>query len=129
MLGVVPGLLHAWYIIFTTPDPYDVYQPVGQDSESVAAAGSQPRRQNDNVRYVYVYQAGGQPQSQNGHAQRVQGGQQGYGTAMPSNGTFGSSEPQPQLAPHQSYQSAPSGSEAPPAYEAAIQGDNKVQRS
>jgi hypothetical protein len=52
---------------------------------------------------------------------------------MPSNGTFGSTEPQPQLAPQQGYQGAAGAAggstEVPPAYEEAIRGDNKVQRS
>lgn len=128
MLGFVPGLLHSWYLIFTTPDP--VYESIAPDAES---GSQQPQRrlgpgQGDNVRYVYVYQEGGQQQHQ--HQQQ----QQGYGSMnMPSNGTFGTAGPQPALAPQQTYQGGgegqrPSGEAPPPAYEQVIQGDHKVQR-
>jgi len=127
MLGFVPGLLHSRYLIFTTPDPYAIYEPIAPDAES---GSQQPQRRlgpgHGDVRYVYVYQEGGQQQ----HQQQQQ--QQGYGSMnMPSNGTFGTAGPQPALAPHQTYHGEAQGSSGeapPPAYEQVIQGDHKVQR-
>lgn len=120
MLGLVPGLLHSWYIIFTTPDPYAVV-PIENADES-------GQRRHGDVRYVYVYQEGGQ--AHHAHGGQQQQPQQGYGSMMPSNGTFGSTGPQPALAPQQTYQGdGPSSGEAPPpAYEQVIVGDHKVQR-
>jgi len=131
MLGLVPGLLHSWYIIFTTPDPYAVYDPIAPTND--AESGGQPQRRlgpgHGDVRYVYVYQEGGQAH----HAGQQQHQPQAYGSMMPSNGTFGTVGPQPALAPQQTYQQGggdgpASGEAPPPAYEQVIQGDHKVQR-
>lgn len=117
-LGVVPGLLHAWYIIATTPDEWqeEVYyrRAPQQDIES----GRARRVERDGgVRYIYVTQGGNASAQGHGHGQqqRLQPhGEQGmnYGAVQ------GSSREQ-----------HTEGAEvAPPAYHEAIKGDHKVQK-
>lgn len=114
MLGYLPGLIHAWYIIAKYPE-YD-YEPI-PDNES------QP--QGGRVTYYYISQES-RPKPQ----QRSQ--QQGYGTQ-------GSSQPAPPVPQNNrpvpaSNASGPStgagGAEAgaPPSYADAVKGDHKVQR-
>jgi hypothetical protein len=106
MLGFIPGLLHAWYIIAKHPD-LEAYDVLPQDAEG----GSR-------VTYIYVQTPGAAAPRQ---------GQQGYGTVKPMEA--------PQLQQHQNgtwgQGSAPEGhgegSAAPPTYAQAVTGDNKVQ--
>lgn len=104
MLGVLPGLLHAWYIIAITPDP--TYEQVPADD---AERG-----------HVTHYHVHGQPQYAPGGGRA----QQGYGTVSNApNSQFpgqqnGFVQPPPQ---------AGSSDQAPPSYTQAVQGDNKVQ--
>merc|ERR1712000_440356 len=75
VLGFIPGLLHAWYIIAKFPDEYDY------EYESLPDRERQPRR------VVYVVQ--GQPQTQ----PRPSGGRpQGYGTQQQDAGVGGSNQ-------------------------------------
>ena len=111
VLGFLPGLVHAWYIIAITPDP--TYEQVGQDEEQ------------GTVTYYYVQ---GQPQyAPGGHRPR----QQGYGTV---NNTPNAQFPGQQngfvgpAAPTPAESSRPS-TDVPPTYAQAVQGDHKVQRS
>ncbi|KAK7956966.1 uncharacterized protein PG986_006188 [Apiospora aurea] len=59
MLGVIPGLLHAWYIIAKFPEELYDYQRVPQDAEG------------GRVTYVFV-QGNGGPQQQQQQQQRRQ---------------------------------------------------------
>ncbi|KAK3715009.1 hypothetical protein LTR37_007499 [Vermiconidia calcicola] len=105
MLGFLPGLLHAWYIISLTPDP--TYTEVSQDAEQ------------GHVTYYYVQQ---QPHYGSQQGRPAQGG---YGTVNNTpNAQFPSQQqgfvqpPAPQ---------AGSSEEVPPTYQQAV-GDNKVQK-
>jgi hypothetical protein len=118
MLGFIPGLLHAWYIIAKYPDPEIFYEPLSQDSES------------GRVTYVIV-------QSPNGGSRRVPknsvrngqtgGAAGGYGTTVPmappvhqdANGTWSNS----------AVEGSSGGVAAvpPPTYADAVKGDHKVQ--
>ena len=101
VLGFLPGLLHAWYIIAITPDP--TYEEI-EDQE------------RGHVTHYHVvrgpqYAPGGQPQ-------------QGYGTV--------SNAPHAQFPGQQNgfvqpQAHAGSSEQAPPSYNQAVQGDNKVQ--
>lgn len=73
VLGFIPGLLHAWYIIAKFPDEYDY------EYEGIPDRERQPRR------VVYVVQ--GQPQGQ----PRPHGQQQGYGTQQHQDAGVGGS--------------------------------------
>lgn len=121
MLGYLPGLLHAWYIIAKYPDDQE-YAAISQDAE----AGD--RR----VTYYYVSNDGHRmtPGSQQHHV--TPGGEsgRGYGTAGPQQPKVViAPAPAPRPAP-----AAPSGGEqgssngaVPPSYDDAVKGDNKVQ--
>jgi len=119
MLGFIPGLLHAWYIIAKYPETD--YDSIPQDAESA------------HVTYVIVQQP-------NGSQQRVP-----KNSVRPANAGYGTtSTPAPTAAPvHQDQNgtwnnnAAPAeGSSAgasaptpapPPTYAQAVKGDNKVQ--
>ncbi|CAG8118629.1 unnamed protein product [Penicillium olsonii] len=112
-LGFLPGLIHAWYIIFKNPEPdYDAiaYEPI-------PGGGSQRRDlENGNVTYYYVsHQA---PQNPT---------QRGYGTVQ-SQGQ--SQQPPAKNSNAQGNQDSGNGSSSanpPPTYAEAVRGDNKVQ--
>ena len=126
-LGFFPGLLHAWYIIATHPDP--TYDELAQQD---------PER-DGTVTYYYVQQSGG-PQ----YAQPARGGappargkahnpqqqqQQGYGTVNSSapNAQFPASQQEGFVQP-QAGGSNGEGAAPPPSYQQAVEGDHKVQR-
>lgn len=112
VLGFLPGLFHAWYIIAISPDP--TYEQVAGDEEQ------------GRVTYYYVQ---GQPQYAPGGGQRPQRQQQGYGTVNNTpnaqfpgqqNGFVGPSAPTPA-------ESSRPSTDVPPTYAQAVQGDHKVQ--
>jgi hypothetical protein len=113
VLGFLPGLFHAWYIIAVSPDP--TYEQVNDEEQG-------------NVTYYYVQ---GQPQYAPGGGQRTR--QQGYGTV---NNTPNAQFPGQQngfvgggpSAPTPAESSRPS-TDVPPSYAQAVQGDHKVQSS
>jgi hypothetical protein len=104
MLGYIPGLLHAWYIIAKFPEnDYDAIQ----DAET------------GRVAYVII-------QNPNGTQRRVpqnSAPHQGYGTTAPmappvhqnENGAWSNAA------------EGSSGGAIPPTYAEAVKGDNKVQ--
>lgn len=116
MLGYLPGLIHAWYIIAKYPE--SDYEPV-PDSESGTAR----------VTYYYVDVGGSQQQRQ----QR----QQGYGTNA-TGAPAKAGRPQQQRLPGQQEGQTVGGTAAgasssatapvpPPSYSEAVAGDHKVQ--
>ncbi|KAK4109115.1 UPF0057-domain-containing protein [Canariomyces notabilis] len=125
ILGYIPGLLHAWYIIAKYPEP-----PYDYDYEAVPGA-EQGR--------IYVFVAGQPPQQQQGFAQPKPGAQSpmNYGTTSSQGGSASASA----AAPSQHYQqqqqeqgttnaaeAGPSdGGAPPPSYAQVVAGDHKVQ--
>ena len=116
-LGYFPGLLHAWYIIYAYPDPYDL---VAEDAES------QPH--GATVTYYYVQQERRPSRSQQYSSPRPAG----YGTVGPApasqfpgqeSGTVNSFPPRQQ----QQYGGSAGQDEVPPSYQDAIRGDHKIQ--
>jgi len=107
ILGYLPGLLHAWYIIAKNPE-YD-YETIPDDE-------AQNQNQNGRVTYYYISheQRPGSPRRQ----QRPQN--QDYGT---QGGT-------PAVPEGNRPQAGSSSGEvnAPPSYADAVKGDHKVQR-
>ncbi|KAL7806832.1 hypothetical protein V8C44DRAFT_338412 [Trichoderma aethiopicum] len=116
ILGFIPGLLHAWYIIAKFPEPPYEYDAVPNDDRDGGRHGS------NRVTYVYVQSPPGphhqqqQPNNkpQDGH------GRMNYGTT---------SQPQPQ---QQGVTSSGEGSSdhhhgVPPSYAEVVAGDHKVQ--
>ncbi|KAL2070532.1 hypothetical protein VTL71DRAFT_13558 [Oculimacula yallundae] len=106
MLGFLPGLLHAWYIIAKFPE-HD-YDSVSQDAES------------GRVTYVIV-----DGQRRVAKPTRAQGPGGGYGTTAPmapplhqnQNGTWNNN----------AGGEGSSGGAVPPTYAEAVKGDNKIQ--
>jgi uncharacterized membrane protein YqaE (UPF0057 family) len=119
LLGYIPGLIHAWYIIAKFPDEdYDYDAIPHHDSE-----GGGYRRGGERVRYIIIDRTdvrSAKPQNQN------QQPQQG-----PNYGTQGgqSSRPAPQ---QQGVTSAGNGEGSadgavPPSYAEVVAGDHKIQ--
>ncbi|KAK1981693.1 hypothetical protein LZ30DRAFT_719486 [Colletotrichum cereale] len=136
LLGYIPGLIHAWYIIAKFPEPDYEYESVPQD------------REGGRVTYVFVHGNGNgngphtqQPRQQPRPSQHNSKGNVSYGTTN-NNGTApaaaaagGSSRPQPQQPQQQQprqyqRQGAGEGSSdgtVPPSYDEVVAGDNKIQ--
>ena len=120
MLGYLPGLLHAWYIIAVTPDDYG-YETVPDEE----AAHGAPTRYGGATTYYYVSAPSQQfGQQYGGHSSTMpaQRSDRGYGTPDHGYGTIAA-------PPGPSTGGTGNAEEMPPTYDNAIKGDNKVQRS
>ncbi|KAK1961403.1 UPF0057-domain-containing protein [Colletotrichum eremochloae] len=122
LLGYIPGLIHAWYIIAKFPEPDYEYEPIPQD------------REGGRVTYVFVHGNGSvphaqQPQQQPRPSQHNARTNVSYGTTN-NNGTAaagGSSRPQPQQPQGQGAGEGSSDGAVPPSYAEVVAGDNKIQ--
>ncbi|TFB01090.1 hypothetical protein CCMA1212_006940 [Trichoderma ghanense] len=109
LLGFIPGLLHAWYIIAKFPEPPYEYEAVPDDRDG-------GRHGSNRVTYVYVQTPPGphhqQPKPQDGN------GRMNYGTTSQpqQHGVTGSGEGSSEH--HQG---------VPPSYAEVVAGDHKVQ--
>ncbi|GAW10748.1 hypothetical protein EKO27_g4333 [Xylaria grammica] len=110
VLGYIPGLLHAWYIIAKFPDT-DEYERVPQQDYESGHGGR--------VTYVIVPAPQSQPNAQPKHSQPAN-----YGTASANNDAGSSSRPQQNEA---SGSSSDGNDRAPPTYAEAVKGDHKIQ--
>ncbi|PGH05569.1 hypothetical protein GX51_02908 [Blastomyces parvus] len=126
ILGYVPGLLHAWYIILKYPeddsDYPDGYQPI------VGASGQRNDTESGRVTYYFVSH---QPPQQ----QPPRGPHRSYGTTAPA--VDPATRPQQPQQPSQP--AVPAGNDAgeasssdqhvraPPTYAEAVKGDHKIQ--
>ncbi|KPI38442.1 Plasma membrane proteolipid 31 [Cyphellophora attinorum] len=108
LLGFIPGLLHAWYIIAKFPEEEHDYERV-------------PDAENQRVTYYYINQQPG-PRRDYG----TQGGQR-----QPAPKPNSSAPRVPQHSrPEPAGPSVGAGSDeagAPPSYSDVVKGDNKVQ--
>lgn len=137
-LGVLPGLLHAWYIIWTYPDPGDEYERI--------ANGDAENARDGHVTYYYVAHAGGpnnqQYRSYGGAAParpvpKSTSSQQFPGQQRGAVNNFAGAKPPPPPKKQGGGAAAPSGGDAdggegsttqpPPTYAEAVRGDHKVQ--
>ncbi|KAJ5098727.1 hypothetical protein N7532_005728 [Penicillium argentinense] len=114
LLGYIPGLIHAWYIILKYPESdYDdvAYEPI--------PGGSSQRRdlENGRVTYYYVSHQPLQHPSQQRAYGTVDRGQQ-----VPTDSNAPKTSDHPQQGAGSS-----SGQTAPPTYAEAVKGDNKIQ--
>lgn len=108
LLGYIPGLIHAWYIILKYPDiDYDdvAYEPI--------PGGSSQGRDLENGRVTYYYVS---------HQPLQNPTQGGYGTV---DQRAQQQSPQPDASSHA--EGAGGSAQAPPTYAEAVKGDNKVQ--
>ncbi|EGX88784.1 stress response RCI peptide [Cordyceps militaris CM01] len=106
LLGYVPGLLHAWYIIAKFPEPPYEYETLNHGGEGGCGR----------VTYVYVPSPHGQ------HQPRPQ--QQG---GMNYGGTSGGAQQQQGVTAANDNGAGRSDGQVPPSYAAAVAGDHKVQ--
>jgi len=112
MLGYLPGLLHAWYIIAKFPE---------NDYDSIPADAETGR-----VTYVIVQSpSGGQQRAPKQNDVQGQGPSAGYGTTTP----MVPQAPQVHQDTNGQWTNAGEGSSAgvPPTYAEAVQGDHKIQ--
>lgn len=121
LLGYIPGLIHAWYIILKYPEPdYDevgyepIYEPISGEPHQ--------RRDLENGRVTYYYVS-----SQPLHPRA-------YGTVDPraEESPAQSQHPSPKLSARPEGNAGGSREQAgdsrpPPTYAEAVRGDNKVQ--
>jgi len=107
LLGYLPGLLHAWYIIAKYPDE-DGYEPVAPDAEGGGGA---------RVTYYYV-SSDGQRMGDGEGRMGPQGGrgESGYGATTAGGGRLQEGGGQ-----------GSSAGAVPPSYDDAVKGDHKVQ--
>lgn len=116
MLGFIPGLLHAWYIIAKYPDMPEDYEPLSGDGGE------------NGGRVTYYYVAHGpvsHPPPQ--HQQQRRQPQRAYGTneAIRVEGPKQDGQRQESGVEEQGGQG--SSGAVPPSYEQAVKGDHKVQ--
>ncbi|PBP27995.1 stress response RCI peptide [Diplocarpon rosae] len=110
MLGFIPGLLHAWYIIAKYPE--HEYDPISADSE------------RGRVAYIVVDGTGNRRVAKPVRPQQQGVTSAGYGTTAPmappvhqdQNGTWNNNAAE-----------GSSGGAVPPSYAEAVKGDHKVQ--
>jgi len=116
ILGYIPGILHAWYIIARYPDD--------PDYDLIPAA---ERQSEGRVTYYYVSSDGQRVAT----GSRQQRGTGSYGTAGPSLAARPAGQAiTPAPAPVSSTPHAGEGSSegaVPPSYADAVKGDHKVQ--
>ena len=118
MLGFIPGLLHAWYIIAKYPEQSE-YDSLPQDAEE------------GRVTYIVV-QPNGQrmrvPKPSNGPGQGGRIGPQSYGTVGAS-ANVAPATPQVYQNEDGTWGNGEGGSNGgvPPTYAEAVKGDNKIQ--
>ncbi|KAI3318299.1 putative stress response RCI peptide [Xylariaceae sp. AK1471] len=115
LLGYIPGLLHAWYIIAKFPDTVE-YERVPQDYED--------GRGSSRVTYVFVPAPHSHNQSQ-GQQQPKPGPGMDYGTT--SNDAVSSSSAPSHQDNEGSGSSNNKNAPAPPTYAEAVKGDHKIQ--
>ncbi|KAJ0114713.1 hypothetical protein N8I77_001092 [Diaporthe amygdali] len=118
VLGFLPGLLHAWYIIAKFPEPdYGNYERVG-DSE------------NGRVTYVVVQQDENGRRSQRprgqGQPKPTRQGNMNYGTSPTNNAGSSSARPQQQQG-YANGEGSSADQAPPPSYAQVVMGDNKIQ--
>ncbi|KAI1133179.1 hypothetical protein F5Y10DRAFT_229576 [Nemania abortiva] len=104
ILGYIPGLIHAWYIIAKYPDTDD-YERVPQDYEG-----------GGHITYVYVQSPPPQPEPRYPEQQTGD-----YGTVNAS------SSPHQNQGQNEASGSSGNNDRAPPTYAEAVKGDHKIQ--
>ena len=124
MLGFIPGLLHAWYIIAKYPEPPEDYEALHGDGGE--------------GRVTYYYVAHGAPpqqhQQQNQQQSRKQQQQRGYGTndgmrveGPKQDGRHSQQQQQQESGVLEERDGQGSSAGVPPSYEQAVRGDHKIQ--
>ncbi|KAI4870113.1 hypothetical protein F4820DRAFT_405118 [Hypoxylon rubiginosum] len=109
MLGYIPGLLHAWYIISKFPETYE-YEAVPPDDERGHV-------------YVFVQQPEREPQPQPKPSNAPPSHPNYGGTSNGNSNNHAASSSS--AGPANGHDEG--GAAAPPTYAEAVKGDNKIQ--
>ncbi|PGH05580.1 hypothetical protein AJ79_06747 [Helicocarpus griseus UAMH5409] len=130
VLGYIPGLLHAWYIILKHPEEDEEY-PVGYQP---IVGGSGQHHDPEGGRVTYYYVSHQPPTPHCGSHPRPQ---RSYGTTQPQNASAANAPQQPSSnqagaasgpgAAGEGSSHAGAEGRAPPTYAEAVKGDNKIQ--
>ncbi|KAH0491895.1 hypothetical protein TgHK011_003297 [Trichoderma gracile] len=122
ILGFIPGLLHAWYIIAKFPEPPYEYDAVPSNERDGGGGG---RHGSNRVTYVYVQSPPGphhqQPKPQDGN------GRMNYGTTSQPQHNGPSPQPQQHGVTGSGEGSSDHHQGVPPSYAEVVAGDHKVQ--
>ncbi|MCJ1288033.1 hypothetical protein MMC26_007386 [Xylographa opegraphella] len=114
ILGYIPGLLHAWYIIAKYPDEAAGYEAIAPDAEG---------RDGARVTYYYVTRDGQRVGEGGGRAEQA-----GYRSLQERGyGAVQQQGPPSQGPPAQGPSQGSSEGAVPPSYDDAVKGDHKVQ--
>ncbi|KAL0930389.1 stress response rci [Colletotrichum truncatum] len=122
LLGYIPGLIHAWYIIAKFPEPDYEYESLAQND-----------REGGRVTYVFVHGNGHQaphsrqPQQQPRPSPHQQGGNVSYGTTNNNNDSNKNNAGAPRPQQGGGAGEGSSDGAVPPTYAQAVAGDNKIQ--
>lgn len=147
VLGYIPGLIHAWYIIAKFPEPDYDYEVLNQDAEGgrvtyyVVQPGHnqqmRPQRQGRTSHHITTTSVPGDSNVPSPTvapaAPKIQDAPSGnlnYGTASPvtSPGLPPAAASSSAAGPSGGYDAGEGGSEAPPpSYAQTVAGDNKIQ--
>jgi len=114
ILGYIPGVLHAWYIIAKYPDD--------PDYDLIPAA---ERQSEGRVTYYYV-SSDGQRVATGSRQQRGAGGYGTAGTSLAARPAGQASTPAPVPSTPHAGEGSSEGA-VPPSYADAVKGDHKVQ--
>ncbi|KAK0744039.1 hypothetical protein B0T18DRAFT_392705 [Schizothecium vesticola] len=136
ILGYIPGLLHAWYIIAQYPDPEPYYQGhADAENGRIYVFVHDPRHPQGGNQRQHPHAI--QPKSYaSAAAQPPPQGNMNYGTtanAGPSSAPAqqpsksAAAGPQQQQQGHDNGGEGPSDGVPPPSYAQVVAGDNKVQ--
>lgn len=125
VLGYIPGLIHAWYIILKFPEP-DWDDPRNADYEPLPGDAQQPGGDGEGGRVTYYYVSRQTVSHDHRDANR------NYGSVNPPTNTQDIQPPVPEASrPQQpepgSSSNAAGESRPPPTYAEAVKGDHKVQ--
>lgn len=121
MLGYVPGLIHAWYIIARNPErDYDYEQIPDAEGGRVTYyyIRHEPSRRDYGTQQGHNRPAPPPPKPQNRPTQS--GNANGEGSTRPA-------PPPPTQPEGPSVGAGGDGPEAPPSYSDVVKGDNKIQ--
>lgn len=111
MLGYLPGLIHAWYIIAKNPE---------YDYEAIPDAEGGPNSQGgQRVTYYYVSHEN-RSRANGGYGTQGQGQGQGRAPVVPQNS-------RPAVAGPSTASGENASAVPPPSYADAVKGDHKVQ--
>jgi len=117
MLGYLPGLLHAWYIIAHNPERDYDYEAIPDSERGQSSQGGR-------VTYYYVRHENSRP---SGYGTQAQGHNRPAPPPPQGQGSNRSAPLPPSNAQGPSMGAGSDEGGAPPSYSEVVRGDNKIQ--